>query len=59
MLIYLGWNYANLIILDPYTPVGSQGRHVTLRTRGVYLGKWEWILGRLPRDLAQRPGCSH
>lgn len=56
----MSWNYANLLILEPDTPVGSQGRDVTLRKRGgVYLGKGEWIQGRLPQDLAQGPGCSH
>lgn len=59
-LAYLSWNYANLLILEPDTPVGSEGRDVTLRKRGgVYLGKGEWIQGRLPQDLAQGPGCSH
>lgn len=24
VLSYLGWNYVNLIILEPYTPIGSQ-----------------------------------
>lgn len=58
-LSYLGWNYVNLLILEPFTSIGSQGREVILRTGGVYLSKREQTLRRIPQDLAQRPGCSH
>lgn len=46
MLIYLGWNYANLLILEAQAPAGSQGRDVMLRTGSVHLDKGQWILGR-------------
>lgn len=63
MLVYFSWIYANLLILEPYTPVPSQGRDVTLRRGGagggVYLGEEEWVQGRLPQELAQGPGCSY
>lgn len=48
-----------MLILEPFTPIGSQGRDVILRTGGVYLGKREQTLKRIPQDLAQGPGCSH
>lgn len=34
MLLYLGWNYANLLILEPHAPAGlSQGRDVTAKNK--------------------------
>ena len=61
-LLFLGWHYANLLILEPYAPPCSQGRDVTAKNKGrggVNLDKGEWVMEKQPQDLAQGPRCAH